>query len=238
MKQFIIPFLFAACLFTTACSDDDEPNIPTDAITLNMSIGDNGTTIGGSDVFINSSHNFTTSSCGISDLGKKGGFDRNPNLAQIAQEVAVSPGSYYQIMHARDIENVGGARAFSVNTNYYNVYVDSWINDKDGDISGAKVSYAECYPKDNKLPKWDSTIEIDFHEYGSQYEYSFDNGLVADPYFDIYTSENSNMSERLDIEVKDNHVTFTVSGTAYGSAEVVMLVRHESLFTRVRFIVQ
>lgn len=43
----ILPILSSLSLFMTACSDDDEPNIPDNAITVNLMNSDNGgTTIG------------------------------------------------------------------------------------------------------------------------------------------------------------------------------------------------
>lgn len=122
-----------------SCSDSDEPKMPANAISLNMMAGDSETTIGGSDVFVNASNNFTTNNCGIAVLGKKGGLDRTPNLSQLAQEVAVTPGDFYQIFLAGNIRTVAGVRSIPINTNYYNVYVDSWIYDKEKDIAGAKV---------------------------------------------------------------------------------------------------
>lgn len=126
--------------------------MPTNAIALNMMIGDSETTIGGSDVFINASNNFTSYDCGIADLGRKGGFNQNPNLSQLAQEIAVTPGNFYQIVLANKVQTVAGDRALPINTNYYNVYVDSWIYDKDKDIAGAKSAILSVSPKSNSFP--------------------------------------------------------------------------------------
>lgn len=152
MNRFLITLSTLLIFTAVACSDDDEPNIPSNAITLNMMIGDSETTIGGSDVYINSSNNFTTSYCGIADLGKNGGLTKAPNLTQIAQEVAVTPGHYYQITLADDIKTVAGARALPIGSNYYNVYVDSWIYDKDSDISGAKSAMPNVTPRPSSSP--------------------------------------------------------------------------------------
>lgn len=67
-----------------SCSDD-EPKIPADAISLNMMAGDSETTIGGSDVYVNASYNFTSDKCGIAVLGKSGGLNQNPSLSQLAR---------------------------------------------------------------------------------------------------------------------------------------------------------
>lgn len=117
MKKYGIYLIALVTLLTievVSCSKIDEPQMPVNAISLNMMIGDSETTIGGSDVYINTSNNFTTLCCGIADLGKKGGFNNNPNLTQIAQEVAVIPGNYYQITLAEDIQTIAGARAYPI----------------------------------------------------------------------------------------------------------------------------
>lgn len=116
MNKPLIIILSILSIAVVSCSNDDEPGMPDNAISLNMTIGDRQVTIGGSDVYINSASNFTSSYCGIADLGRKGGFNRNPNLSQLAQEVAVTPGNYYQIVLARDVKTVAGERAFPTNT--------------------------------------------------------------------------------------------------------------------------
>lgn len=93
MNKLLITLFSFLAIAVVSCSDDDEPKMPTNAIALNMMIGDSETTIGGSDVFINASNNFTSYDCGIADLGRKGGFNQNPNLSQLAQEIAVTPGN-------------------------------------------------------------------------------------------------------------------------------------------------
>ena len=135
MNKLLITLFSFLAIAVVSCSDDDEPKMPTNAIALNMMIGDSETTIGGSDVFINASNNFTSYDCGIADLGRKGGFNQNPNLSQLAQEIAVTPGNFYQIVLANKVQTVAGDRALPINTNYYNVYVDSWIYDKDKDFT-------------------------------------------------------------------------------------------------------
>ena len=237
MNKFLIPVLGLMCVTAAACGVDDEPFVPVNAITLNMTVGDSETTIGGSDVFINSSYNFATSRCGIADMGRNGGFDRNPELAQIAQEVAVTPGNYYQIILANNIRTVAGARAVPVRANFYNVHVDSWIYDKDNDIAGAKVSYAETIPQTNKLPAWDYVFPVDLYKEGFDYEYTFDRDVVIDPDYSLYDYENSDMAEHLTINIKNNSITISGDGGGYGKAEVIVLVRYKSMYTRVEFFV-
>ena len=226
-----------------ACSDNDEPKIPSNAISLNMMNDGNGkTTIGGSDVYINSSNNFESDYCGIIDLGRKGSFSQNPDLTQIAQEVAVTPGNYYQIVLARDVLTVAGQRAFPVNSNYYNVYVDSWLYGSDNEISGAKVSYAECYPAVNELPEWGSSFPIYMKSednHGESATYTFAKGVEVSTNYSIYDFEGSNLKQYLKVNIAGNKIVFynTAYGTYNGKVEMIVNVRYKSLYTQVRFIV-
>lgn len=245
MNKLATTFLFMAALFISACSNDDEPQIPANAITVNLVNNDQQKTIGGSDVYINNANNFTTNECGIVDFGSKGGFSQNPNLTQIAQEVAVTPGNYYQIVLASDVENIAGQRAYPINTNFYNVFVDSWIYNADNEISGAKIMYAECYPDKKELPEWDSAINVDLkpvthEEYVESVAYSFANGVKIDSNYDVSDFEGSELSRYMDIDIQDNTITFS-SRSAFGASgktEIIAFVRHESVFSRVRFIVK
>ena len=239
MDKFIIPFLIIALVSASACSDD-EPQFPTNATTVNMMNSDNGqTTIGGSDVYINSANNFTTNDCGIVTLGSKGGFGMNPNLSQIAQDVAVVPGNYYQIILASDVVTVAGERAFPINSNFYTAYVDSWIYGSDNKIIGAKVSYAESFPSTDRLPDWDATIDVALETNGNDESatYSFAAGTQIDAEYSVYNIENSNLSDYLEVEIQGNQVKFNNSAWVGGKAKVVVLVRYEGVYTRVSLIV-
>ena len=50
MNKLLITLFSFLAIAVVSCSDDDEPKMPTNAIALNMMIGDSETTIGGSDV--------------------------------------------------------------------------------------------------------------------------------------------------------------------------------------------
>lgn len=239
MKKLLITLPVFFYLTAVSCNDDDEPDIPVNSIMLNMMVGDSQATIGGSDVYINSAINFTTSQCGIADLGKKGGFDKSPDLTQIGQEVAVTPGHFYQIVNGSEIRFVAGARAYPVDANYYNVFVDSWIYDKNNDINGAKVSYAECYPAATNLPEWNSDIELSMSRKTAEgdtesVEYSFPKGCRIDDNIEVYDYENSSLKDNLDIKLDGNSIIFSNSAwTPRERVKVIILVRHESTYTRV-----
>lgn len=235
MNKSAILTIIIACLAFASCSSDDEPKIPTNAISLNLT-RDGGTTIGGSDVYMNNSDNFTTQYCAIADLGQKSGFNRNPVLTQLAQEVAVTPGNYYQIMVADDIRNVAGERAYPLDANFYNLHVDSWLYDKNNDLAGAKVTYAECFPEDSRLPKWDENLEIVIdpaHDGVGTYTFGKDCHIDSD--IKVSSVNNSSLHEFLQFEVDDNKLTVSNKWALSGVVKAVVLVRHESVYTSVNF---
>lgn len=235
MNRSAILTIIIAGLAFASCSSDDEPKIPTNAISLNLT-RDGGTTIGGSDVYMNNSDNFTTQYCAIADLGQKSGFNRNPVLTQLAQEVAVTPGNYYQIMVADDIRNVAGERAYPLDANFYNLHVDSWLYDKNNDLAGAKVTYAECYPEDSRLPKWDENLEIVIdpaHDGVGTYTFGKDCHIDSD--IRVSSVNNSSLHEFLQFEVDDNKLTVSNKWALSGVVKAVVLVRHESVYTSVNF---
>lgn len=235
MSKFTILPIVIACLAFTSCSSDDEPKIPTNAISLNLT-RDASTTIGGSDVYMNKSDNFTTQYCAIADLGQKSGFNRNPVLTQLAQEVAVTPGNYYQIMVADDIRNVAGEPAYPLDANFYNLYVDSWLYDKNTDIAGAKITYAQCYPEDSHLPKWDENLEIILDpSHDGVGTYAFGKDCHIDSDIRVSSDNNSDLYKFLKFEVDDNKLSVSNKWAINGVVKAVVLVRHESLYTRVNF---
>lgn len=231
-----LSLILPACLFMAACSDDDEPQMPANTITLNMMIGNNGTTIGNTDVYINSSGNFTSDYCFIADFGKRGWYSNNPDLSQLAHDVAVTPGNFYQIIRSGDISIVAGARAVPVNASFYNAFVDSWIYDRDNDVAGAKISYVECTPETNALPEWNARIDLrlESHDNTETAEYTFPNGCQIDNNIEVSDFEDSYMKDRLEIELHENRISFSNSSwTPGGKVRVRLLVRYESIYSRV-----
>lgn len=241
MNKLSVTLFALLAISTIACSNNDEPKIPSNALALNMMMGDRETAIGGSDVIINESGNFNTSRCAIADLGTKGEFNKNPNLTQIAQNVAINPGNFYQITLVNDIETVAEARAMPLNANYYNVYVDSWIYNKDNDIVGAKIEYAESYPQYKNLPEWGKTIDLKLNKNKAQTEenaaYSFPKGCKIDREYDIdYQKGSYDLARNLNVEIKDNQIKFSNTYPASGgTVPVKVLVRYESTYTKVYF---
>lgn len=236
MNKLTILSIIISCLAFTACSSDDEPKIPTNAISLNLT-RDASTTIGGSDVYMDKSDNFTTQYCAIANLGQKSGFNKNPELSQLAQEVAVIPGNYYQIMVADDIRNVAGERAYPLDAGFYNLHVDSWLYDKNSDIAGAKIIYAQCFPEDSRLPKWDENLEIviDPSVHDGAGTYTFEKDCHIDSDIRVSSDNNSDLPEFLKFEVDDNKLSVSNKWALSGVVKAVVLVRHESVYTRVNF---
>lgn len=237
MNKLFISLIAFLAIIATSCSKDDEPQTPVNAISLNMMIGDDNTTIGGSDVHINSSLNFATSYCDIADLGKRGGFNMNPNLQQIANEMAVTPGNFYQITSTRDMGTVAGVRALAQKAAYYNMLVDSWIYDKDKNIVGAKISYVECHPNIKELPEWDSEVPVTWQNDNYYYKATctFPKGCIIDPNVNAYYSNGySDLTDELKFDINENRIT--VSFQTYSSNHlpyVEILVRYDYTYTRV-----
>ena len=240
MNKVLFPFLFAACLLTSACSND-EPQIPANAITVNMMNDDNKqSTIGSSDVYISSANNFTSQTCGIVKLGGKASMNQNPNLSQIAQEVAVLPGNYYQILSAGLIKKVAEESAYPLDASYYNMYVDSWIYNNDKEIAGAVISYTECFPHSKSLPEWDTEIEVNLHEKNGveTAAYSSAKGVRIDETY-YCTGVNANgLADHIEIVISGNKISFKNSGWCPGDqATITLLIRCESIYSRVKLIV-
>ncbi len=148
-------------------------------------------------------------------------------------------------MLAEDIRTVAGARAIPANSGFYNAYVDSWIYDKNSDISGAKVSYAECIPETDRLPEWNSKIEVTMSPYrkdenGESAVYSFPRGCEIDESVEVNNINGyNNLKQHLDIDMDDNRISFSDTAWTGGArAEVVLLVRYESVYSRVVLEVQ
>lgn len=239
MKPKVLLLLFVVCMVVASCSDD-EPAIPSDAIALNMMNENNGRTfLGQTDVYINEADNFFSENCSIVNLGHAGSMNNNPSFGASAQEMAVIPGNFYQILVSGSIEEVGGGNAYPVNVPYYCVYVDSWLLDSNRDRIGAQVVYLERYPMRGDLPEWDALISLTLKNVDGTKEsasVTFPKGSVIDEDYEIDRDGSIwDLSEHLEVTVKGNTASF--SNTAYipgGSAEVRLKVRKGNIFTRVR----
>lgn len=117
--------------------------------------------------------------------------------------------------------------------------MDSWIYDKDKNAIGAKVSYAECYPRIKQLPEWGTAIDLALKPKNSgdnteAAEYSFPKGCVIDDNIDVSDFKDSYMKDKLNIIIEENSISFSNdSWTPGGKVQVVLSVRYESTYTRV-----
>lgn len=148
----------AAALFASvaagSCDKDEEP-AAADAISLNMMNESNGKTLlGNSDVYINDAGNFVTPRLLLADLGLHARVPAAPpQLNMVAGEMAVAPGRCYQVLPPDYVRTFpSGAGALLLGTHYYNVRVDSWLSDKEGNRVGAAVRYADCRAEAAVLP--------------------------------------------------------------------------------------
>lgn len=241
MNKFLYLALICVATCLTACSDD-EPSVPSDALSLNMMNESNGATaISGTDIHITDADNFSSARYAIAYLGDKSGFSPTPSLAQTSGEAAVIPGGFYQFIPSRAIDEIAGASAVPVGTAFINLHVDSWLYDGDKDISGARVSFAETKATSTALPAWDSEITVRLRERNDGVElgeYSFPRGCVVDDDVEVSRLYESWLYERLDVTVSDNRLTFAnPSYSPGGYALVTAMVRYGSVYTRARIVV-
>ena len=99
-KQLFGILLFLCSIGFVSCGDDDDNKDPEGSVMLNMMNEGNGKTLlGASDVYINNSNNFKTSTCYIADVGATSGLGAPVKLSldNLAKEIAVVPGHLYHI---------------------------------------------------------------------------------------------------------------------------------------------
>lgn len=153
----------ALTLMTAACSKEDDFSDPEGTVTLNMFDEQNGKTLlGNSDVYINRSNNFVTSSCALMDLGKKGGLGAiaYPELKTLSKEMAVLPGHGYFVCKSGAVMTFdSGSCALPISTevDYYKMYVNSAI-EREGTVVGAVVRYVLARPDTYGLPEFGSNV--------------------------------------------------------------------------------
>lgn len=160
-------YLFGSLLLFTmgmsfgSCSDDDDVKDPSDTISLNMLNEDNGKTLlGTSDVYINRSNNFKTSSSYLTDIGPTSGVGvkTEPQINNLAQEVAVTPGHLYQIFDKETLRDFpSGKRAVQIEAAYYKAYVVSPIVNNTL-TTGGVIKYILAYPDTKGLPEYGHNI--------------------------------------------------------------------------------
>lgn len=230
MKKTLTVLCCLYALIICSCSNDDDWDMPADAITLNMMNEENGKTVlGQSDLYINAANNFYTSHCGITEAN--GGSYNKPALSQLTHEIAVKPGKRYQVFPSALIHTFpSGTYAFQQNEVFYNLRVENFIKNGD-EITGAVVTYAETYPEATGLPQWDETIGR-LNNLGEIVSYSFPKGSEIEWEGQSYSDDSA-----FDITIRGNELTVTllkpvnqVSGP-YGWFYIY--VRNGHTFTRV-----
>jgi len=163
-KTILGTFLLSLCVTAgfTSCGDDDI-KFPEGTASLRMMNEDNGqTTLGNSDVYLTRDGNFRSDQFPIFDMGKTRGISDigMPNFENMAPEVAAQPGHGYVVCEADDVQTFpSGRKAIAQNSLVYRFYVDSWIEDKDKNITGANVQFLLGEPdEESALPAWESRL--------------------------------------------------------------------------------
>ena len=188
MNTFKVISLITLSIFWGSCSkDDDTANDPIDTVTLNMLNEQNGKTLlGESNVYINKANNFFTPIDFISDTGKASGVGvkMEPQMKNLTQEVAVTPGNMYQIFCYNSIRNFpSGNYAAQIKDSYYQVYVVSPIVSNNL-TTGAIVKYATASPNGKELSQINPYIGTLKH-IGETIEYTLPQGTECD-FRDLY----------------------------------------------------
>lgn len=162
----ILGICLSLCVWSfVGCGDDETTDIfPEGTASLRMMNEDNGKTLlGNSDVYITNAGNFKSDQFPLFDVGEKRGIGDIdlPGFTNMAPEVAVQPRHGYVICTAADVRSFpSGQQAICENANIYRVFVDSWIEDKEGKTIGANVYFLLGKPEaDEGIPFWDSEIE-------------------------------------------------------------------------------
>lgn len=173
-KQLFGILLFLCSIGFVSCGDDDNNKDPEGSVMLNMMNEGNGKTLlGESDVYINNSNNFKTSTCYIADVGATSGLGAPVKLSldNLAKEIAVVPGHLYHIYDRGVLQDFpSGKRAVTIGSGYYKAYVVSPIT-VDGATTGATLKFVLAYPETNGLPEFETVIgNVD--NVGDQIEYA------------------------------------------------------------------
>lgn len=190
-----------------SCSSDDEDKEPEGSLALNMMNEENGKTLlGVSDVYINKSNNFKTSTCFITDMGKTSGLGAHTkiNLDNISQEVAVTTNSLYHIYDQKTLLDFpSGNRAIEIGAGYYKAYVVSPITKEDV-VTGVSLKYILAYPETNNLPEYKKVIgNVSYVGETAKYTLPKDTEL----YFSDYLEGDR---DAFDIQITDGKLNITL----------------------------
>lgn len=240
MTKSTILITVITCLLGLAACKNDEPDVIANTLSLNMMNSENGKTIiSGTDVYINEANNFCSRQFVINDLGPKAGFSTKPNLSQLSHEVALIPGHYYQIFEEWYVGEVDGLTVFPIFKTFFNVYANSWLYDKDKNIIGALIKFAETTPAKNDLPDWDTEYTLFLREGFDKVErasFSFPKGFHIFGDYDLRSDDL--FKERLEVRIAGNSISFENHAYAPGCrAKVLVNVRNGNVFSSVSFIV-
>lgn len=240
-KLFGILTLFLCVFCISSCSDDNEElnPFPDGTSSLRMMNENNGkVTLGNSDVYITNEGNFKSASFPIFDMGKKQGISDIglPDFINMAPEVAVLPKHGYVFCSPYDVQTFDSRKkAIRENADVYRVYVDSWIEDKNGDKIGANVYFLLGKPiqdENNQMPAWKScigTLGWDFYnDKAKEFSLSFSSNDIEILFW------GSNTSDVISYSIKGNTLCFHWIGEKYYDAmNHEVLIRHKNVYTEV-----
>lgn len=161
MNAKVILKTFTAVALTGAlwsCNESPLFDIPDDMVVLNMMDEDHGCTLMGlTDIHISREYNFVSEQYRFIEVPKAqdlGHVEENePNLATLTDKAAVEQYSGYLAMLPNDVLTFpSGKVAIVLDRPYYRMWVDDFIKDKEKNIVGAIVNFAQYMPERNGLP--------------------------------------------------------------------------------------
>lgn len=227
--------LLACAAMLGGCKKEESINLfPDGTASLNMMNEKNGKTLlGNSDVYLTEAGNFKSLSFQISDMGPKRGIGdiEVPDFKNMAREVAAEPGHGYMIYRTFDILDFGrNKNAISQRAQVYRVFVDSWIKDENGEVTGARVRFLQGRPDEKSiLPEYGSTAGKLTWDYDAGCSNTLSIALSSsdpeDTDIGVFT-DNVNVS----YSISENKVHFKLIWPA-GPNEYLIQLRHKNIFT-------
>jgi hypothetical protein len=115
---------------------------------------------------VDNANNFVSNQYRIAFFGKKNGLGSLsvPVLDGVNSKVAIKPGNAYQIFDSRNLHKFpSGKFALSKNAEYFNIYVESYI-EENGIITGANVKFVSMHNHGDGLPEFSDIGTLYFND--------------------------------------------------------------------------
>lgn len=237
-------FKTLALLFLTFClsncNKEDFDPFPEGTSALRMMNEDNGKTLlGNSDVYITTGGNFKSGQFPILDMGERKGISDidMPDFINMAPEVAVIPNHGYVVLeNIYDIHTFKSqTKAIAEKSQVYRVFVDSWIQDKDGNNVGANVYFLLGKPCENGvIPVWGTNIGTLEWNYVEDKSTDFRISLKSYRKGEIEIEFISNeLDEFLCYSINDGSIDFSLKNNNFNDGDYKLCIRCGNVYSEV-----